>query len=55
MVLGGLEILFGIAVIASPTNKFVGAIAFAWIVVVIIYMFYLAIVLKYRELTDPVR
>jgi len=46
IVLGGLEILLGIAVIASPVNKFVGAIAFAWIVLVVIYMFYLAHILR---------
>jgi hypothetical protein len=49
IVLGGLEILLGIAVIASPINKFVGAIAFTWVVLVIIYMFYLALVLKHTE------
>jgi len=46
IVLGALEILFGIAVIASPINKFVGAIAFAWVVLVVIYMFYLAHILR---------
>jgi uncharacterized membrane protein HdeD (DUF308 family) len=44
--LGGLEILFGITVIASPINKFIGAIAFAWVVLVVIYMFYLAHILR---------
>jgi len=46
IVLGGLEILLGITVMASPINKFVGAIAFAWVVLVVIYMFYLAHILR---------
>ena len=46
MVLGGLEVLLGITVIASPINKFIGAIAFAWVVLVVIYMFYLTYILR---------
>ena len=46
IVLGGLEVLFGITVIAFPINMFVGAIAFAWIVLVVIYMFFLAHILR---------
>lgn len=46
IVLGGLEVLLGLAVIASPINKFIGAIAFAWILLVVIYMFYLAYILR---------
>lgn len=46
IVLGGLEVLFGITVIASPINKFIGAIAFAWLALVVVYMFYLAHILR---------
>ncbi len=49
VVLGGLEVLFGITVIASPINKLIGAIAFAWIVLVVIYMFYLVHILKHTD------
>jgi uncharacterized membrane protein HdeD (DUF308 family) len=45
VVLGSLEVLLGLTVMASPINRLVGAIAFTWILLVVIYMFYLAHIL----------
>jgi uncharacterized membrane protein HdeD (DUF308 family) len=42
LVFGFLEILLGLVVLASPVGNVAGAIAFVWIVLVAVYMFFVA-------------
>jgi hypothetical protein len=42
VVFGFLEILLGVVVMASPIGLLAGTIAFVWVVVVAIYMFFVA-------------
>jgi hypothetical protein len=42
MVFGFLEILLGLVVLASPVGVLAGTIAFMWIVLVAVYMFFVA-------------
>ena len=42
MVFGFLEMLLGIVVLASPVGDLAGTIAFVWVVLVAIYMFFVA-------------
>ena len=42
IVLGFLEILLGIVILASPIGRVANAVAFVWTVLVAVYMFYVA-------------